>query len=821
MFSRTTRIGLFTIVLLLVLSLGTAAQVRNGAKVDEVVLIEVAQAEQAISRLIAGDIDIYAYGVTNAALFEQVRNHPALDYYQVFGSYTELTFNTYGPEFTDGSLNPFHSRRVREAMNWLVDREYLAQEIYAGLAVPKYTVLTRAFADYARVVEKMRELETIYSYDLGKAEEVVREEMLAMGAELRNGKWYYKGQPVVVKILARTEDERREVGNYFAAQLEKIGFTTEIDYKAGADASPIWLQGDPSGGAWMVYTGGWSSPVVYRSQAHNFEQMYTRRIMANPPWQILDVDPELDEISSRLYNYDFKTMEERNALMERILELGFKDSPRIFLVDRISFVPRRAEISVASDLGGGVAGTLLWAPTLAREGQEGGRVIIALPSLLDSPWNPIAGSNNLYDQMAIRATMERSIIVDPYTGNQWANRIERAEVTVLEGYPVSKSLDWVDLKFTDSIVVPEDAWVDWDATEQRFITAGEKFPEGLEAVHRSVVYFPEDFFETVKWHDGSPISLGDILFAFIIGFDRGKPESAIHDKDAQDSLEINLPYFKGMRILSTDPLIIESYSDNWSLDAEFMYGEYFPVDINHGPIPWHTVALGVLAEANRELAFSNNKAAELGVEWLGMHTGPSIAILAKYLQQAKAENYIPYYNTLKDYITPEEAALRWSNLEKWYNEHNHFWLGTGVMYLDRVYPVERQIVLKRFEDHPDPSDKWDMFDEPRIPEVTVVSDGRLGLRQGREASFQVAVTFDGEPYPMDQIVEVGYLIQRSSGEVVSRGTAAPVGDSIYEIELLPSLTRELPFGANRLTVFVTTNLVGGAQFAEATFVVTP
>src|SRR5690606_32421214 len=165
----------------------------------EVVLIEVAQAEQAISRLIAGDIDIYAYGVTNAALFEQVRNHPALDYYQVFGSYTELTFNTYGPEFTDGSLNPFHSRRVREAMNWLVNREYLAQEIYAGLAVPKYTVLTRAFADYARVVEKMRELETIYSYDLGKAEEVVREEMLAMGAELRNGKWYYKGQPVVVK----------------------------------------------------------------------------------------------------------------------------------------------------------------------------------------------------------------------------------------------------------------------------------------------------------------------------------------------------------------------------------------------------------------------------------------------------------------------------------------------------------------------------------------------------------------------------------------------------------------------------------------------
>lgn len=809
-------------ILLLTVSLGAMAQEqRNGAWVDEVVLVEVPQHEQAVSRLIAGDLDLFAFSVTNASLFDQVQSHPDLDYYKVFGSYSELTFNTAGPEFNDGTLNPFHSKRIREAMNWLVDRDKIAQEFYGGLAIPKYTVLTRAFADYARVVDKMRELETIYAYDLGQAEAVVTEEMRAMGAELVAGKWHYKGRPVTINVLIRTEDARRDVGDYFADQLEKIGFTTVRDYKSGADASPIWLQGDPAIGAWGAYTGGWSSPVVYRSQAHNFEQMYTTRIMNNPPWQILTPDPELDEISRKLYNYDFTTMEERSALMERILELGFKDSPRIFLIDQEGFVPRRAEISAASDLGGQVSGTLLWAPTLRRGSEVGGTVVIGQPSILDSPWNPLAGSNNSYDQMAIRATMERSIIVDPYTGNQWANRVERAEVTVLEGYPVAATLDWVDLSFTDEIVVPEDAWVDWDAAEQRFITVGEKFPEGLEAVRRSVVYFPEDFFETVKWHDGSPISLGDIVFAYIIGFDRGKPESAIHDKSAQDMLESNLPYAKGMRILSKDPLIIESYSDTWNLDAEFMYGEYFPVDINHGPIPWHTITLGVMAEANRELAFSNNKAVELNVEWLGLHTGPSLQILARYLQQAKAENYIPYANVLNEFITPEEAAARYANLEKWYNDHNHFWLGTGVMYLDRVYPVERQIVLKRFADHPDPAGKWDMFDEPRIPEVRVVSDGRLALRRGQEASFQISVTFDGEAYPMDQINEVGYLIQRSNGEVVARGSAVPSGEGQFRIDLLPSQTRELPIGSNRLTVFVTSNLVGGAQFGEATFVTTP
>src|SRR5690625_3850086 len=119
--------------------------------------------------------------------------------------------------------------------------------------------------------------------------------------------------------------------------------------------------------------------------------------------------------------------------------------------------------------------------------------------------------------MPIRATMERSVIVDPYTGNYWANRIDRAEVYVKEGLPVEKSLDWVDLTFVDEIQVPGDALYDWDATEQRFITIAEAFPEGVTANRRAVVYFPEDFYSTVKWHDGSPVSFGDIMFWLAIG----------------------------------------------------------------------------------------------------------------------------------------------------------------------------------------------------------------------------------------------------------------------------------------------------------------
>ena len=56
---------------------------------------------------------------------------------------------------------------------------------------------------------------------------------------------------------------------------------------------------------------------------------------------------------------------------------------------------------------------------------------------------------------------------------------------MLEGLPVGKSLDWVELDFADEIVVPDDAWYDWDATTQTFITVEEAGMSGLTASNKS------------------------------------------------------------------------------------------------------------------------------------------------------------------------------------------------------------------------------------------------------------------------------------------------------------------------------------------------
>ena len=181
MFNRKTRIALLAAVFVLVLSFGAFAEQRMATWVDEVIIVEEPTVTTAVSRLQAGDIDVYATTSSEPVPFQTILNDPNLDYYQTFGSYSELTFNPVGPEFNDGRFNPFGVRRVREAMNLLIDRDYIAQELYGGLALPKYNMLNNAYVDYSRVVETARALE-FKTHDFETAKHIISEEMMNAGA---------------------------------------------------------------------------------------------------------------------------------------------------------------------------------------------------------------------------------------------------------------------------------------------------------------------------------------------------------------------------------------------------------------------------------------------------------------------------------------------------------------------------------------------------------------------------------------------------------------------------------------------------------------
>lgn len=911
---------------------------RKGGWLDEIVF-SVVSSDSAITQLQAGAIDVYANSLASADL--PAIKEAGLKYSDQNGLYYNMMYNP--AVFTDTTkLNPFSNRKIREATNWLFDRNYLNQEIYAGGGLVKFFTIQTNGPDYADLADVARKLESKYAYNLDKAKEVITAEMEGMGATLTDGKWTFSGQPVTLVFLIRPDSDgtRKPMGDYVANQFEAIGFTVDRQYKTSREAAPIWLGSDPVEGLWHMYTAAWSSTAISRDEKNMFQQMYLdSSVQGSQPFLSNVSDPEFKKLGDDLNNAAFSDLKQRREMMARALELSMEDSLQVWLIDGKNYAPFSPKVEVTYDLAAGIEGAQIWPYTLRFTGQEGGQLKWATQGMFGDPWNPVSGSNWAYDQGAIRGTISGGIMSDPHTGLWHPLRVERAEVVVQEGLPVGKTMDWVDLKFEKEIAIPGDTLVDWDAEKKVFVTAdelapkieeakaaveayeklngevepklkekatelvgalnlaavdaaaingvvtelaatlkelggGEVDPAGVDAAAveelvtavnnpgseeqpaltdeekvaqiqdfvlgyvkvaapddmtallatrsyttakvKSLAYYPADLYEKVKWHDGSNLSAADFVMSMIMIFDRANPKSPIYDADqAVPNFQSFISSFKGFKIVSTQPLVVEYYSDLYAQDAELNVTTLWPAYL-YGEGAWHQIAVSNLAEEKSELAYSREKADIKQIEMTNYIGGPSLEILAKYLDQAASESYIPYAETLGQYITADDAKARYDNLKKFAAEHSHYWLGTGPYFLDKVFQTEQSVVLKNNPDFPDNADRWAIFGEPKV--ASVLLDGAGQVKIGEEATFDVFVTFKDEPYPAAEIKSVKYLVYNAKGEVVNVGDATLVEDGQYQVVLPADVTSALEAGSNRIEVSVVPLPVSIPTFVSFDFV---
>ena len=779
-------------------------QTRQGAWLDSVVFTEQGSPEMGVSQLQADELDLYITNyIADRSFYQTVLEAPGLEHTVRHGNYNELTFNPYGPTFDDGRLNPFSNAAIRGSMNRLIDRTYITQIILGGLARPRWVPVHTTSADYARYQTTIEAIETAYAYDVNVAEAEIAAEMTNMGAYLDGGTWHYGGQQVVLILLIRVEDERRQIGDYLGDQLEAIGFAVDRQYKTRTQASQCWINQAPSVGCFHIYTGGWVGDGVGRDEAGNFEFFYTPRgYLGVPLWQAYQPSPLFDQVTSKLATNDFLTLDDRDTLFEQALGLCMNDggpvpagagSLRSWLVDEAIFTPRRAGTTVASDLLVGVYGAEMWPYVTRFDGVEGGTMRVGMQSFLDEVLNPVAGSGWVYDKMPIRATQDYAFIADPEDGLVWPQRAVDAQVTVLEGLPVTKTLEWVDLVFTPTITVPTDAWVDWDASTRQFVTAGDAYPAGLTATVKSTVYYPADLFSTVAWHDGSPLDLADFVMGMILTFDRGKPASAIYDAEAGDVLQGFLSHFRGMKIESTDPLVITTYDDKFELDAELSVVGWWP-NYASGPGAWHNLAAAIRAEAAGQLAFSQGKAYDLGIPWTDFTAGPSLGILEGWMDLSATEDYIPYGPTLGAYVDPTEAGARWANLQAWHATRGHFWLGTGPFSLDSADPDADTLTLLHNPAFPDEAGRWDSFAAAPAPDL------EIDYTSGAPGSY---FNVTGSGFPPDGTASIvandhllGQLPVDSSGQISFTLTTDEAAEGTYHLRVAVNPSGGLAFVLN-------------------------
>jgi peptide/nickel transport system substrate-binding protein len=547
------------------------------------------------------------------------------------------------------------------------------------------------------------------------------------------------GDPVTIHMLIRNNDQRLEIGDYVGNQLEDLGFTVTRQYGTGSNLGPIW-QGDPTTGVWNVYTAAWINTAVPRDEGSNFAFFFTPiGDPSSPLWGAYTPTAEFLDAATALWNNSFATMDERKALFEQAVPMSMENSARVFLDDRASFTPVRKNVAAAADAYGGIEGSMLWGETIHFRDAAGTPLLpqwdggtapltmkIALEDLLVQPWNGVGGSNWAFDQFPIRATCESGFEYDTRDGLVWPGVAQKAELVVQAGLPVSQSSgsnDWLSLSTSPGrIAVPTTAWADWDAKTQKWVTAA----AGTTAKTKTVVYYPTGTFGR-PLHDGSTLSAGDFMLYAIMAFDRAKSDSAIYDPAVVPQFEAFMEHFKGVEFNFTTPgydLVVTTYDDLVQLDAELIVrgNSWFPTGPviggnNLGPWIWHNLALGILAERDLKLAFSQSKSEEKTIEWLSFISGPSLSILSGYLTAVQTSGnpdyaYIPYKSVLGAYITQAEALQRYQNLKAFYNANGHFWVASGPLYLKAVDTTGKKLELDAFQNYPVDGSKWFFLLDP-------------------------------------------------------------------------------------------------------------
>lgn len=718
-----------------------------------------------ISQMSGGLLDMYGLPIADPESYQAVMDDPNIQAELNYGGYREMRFNTYRDDdgdpgvapytgnYTDdeGKLNPFANPAIREAMNLLIDRNHIYQEILGELGAPKWTALGTAFPDHARYYDDIvGPIETAYAYDFSTAQSTINTEMLAMGATWETDHYEFDGSPVEITCIIRADlPPNPEQGVYVATQLEALGFDVVQLILPGSEAHSYWLYEAPTrNGDWHVYTGGWSSPVIPRDSADIFSQMYTDIVMPFFVFQILDEQMAEDGFQDMydacvaLRARDFASMAAREALFDTVLNDAMEWANCIWTVDIAGANIYGADVATAVDLAGGI-GDPAWVHTTHAVNTTTGDPVwrdqlkIAVPNLMVEPYNPVAGSSFTYDMfIARRALGDVPALPDPRDGHYWPLRVESATVDYLETFPITNEVGWVTLTSQASkIAVPGDCWYTWNATTEEWITTAEykaANPSWDDTANvKVVVTYPTDLF-TIPLHDGSTLSLADFMMAMIMHYDRGMPESLIYDENWVPELDAFLSMHKGHKITSVNPLTIESYTDKWYMDAEWNVVDQIDWFPTYGVYDWtgfwHMISAGWLieqfpkisgTEGIARLAWSNAKAQSLEVDQMDYTKGDTLDELALAVAYGKANSFMPYEDAISDVYTDfgltglaAEITERWTNLEDFAADNGHYWVGNGPYYLKSVAPVAKVVVLGKFEDYPDEEGRFFFFLDP-------------------------------------------------------------------------------------------------------------
>ncbi len=716
-------------------------------------------------------MDMYIYNLkTDAA--QALRDDPTIKLYEAPASTISLVLNP--APAPEGQLNPFSIPEVRRAIQHLVNRDFITQEIYKGLARAMYTHVNPFDFDYTVIAEMLARQDL--TYDPERARATIADAMQGAGAEMVDGAWNFNEEPIRLQFIIRVEDERRDVGDLIRAELEGAGFLISPIYHQFGPAILKVYSTDPQLFEWHLYTEGWGRGAAERYDSATINQMAAPWLGNMPGWQEGGFwqyeNARLDDIGQRIFKGDFQDQAERDVLYQEATRISVEDSIRIWLATIVTTFPSDTDIvGVTEDVSAGPK--LQWT---FREAYIPGKDTLTVGHLWvwteRSTWNPVSGFGDVYSSDVWRNLVDPAVTRHPFTGTPIPMR---ASYVVETAGP------------SGSLPVPSDAQM-WNAETKQWTDVG----SGVEA--RSRVVFDYSKYFQAPWHHGQQISMADVIYGIyqtndlVYGPEKSQIEFAL-----STVTKPLLDTFRGYRII--DENHIEVYVDYWHFVDDYIAEYAVPTGLS---MPWEVyAAMDDIVFNQRRAAYSDTSAQRFGVPWLSLVQDRDARTVDRTLGQLERDGFVPTDALTfggETYVTEEEAIARYQAAQAWFDEFGLMVISNGPFQLHRFDPPAQFAELRAFR-HPDYPFKPGDWYFGAAQGISLQPSGAQAITIGQP--LDVLVTADGPG-----VLGLRYVwADPATGNVVKAGEATgPDASGAFSVSFSAGETAALAPGLYRLSL---------------------
>ncbi|MFH1522364.1 MAG: ABC transporter substrate-binding protein [Patescibacteria group bacterium] len=660
------KILIILIALAIVITLPKYLEMRRDSKipgpVSDTIIFKQVVREEALGELKAGNIDYYLSSLDPAQAIE-AKNDKDIKLYSAYSEFVSIALN---PAPGNGDLlNPFSIQKVRQALNYLIDKKNIIDTVYKGLAVPVVANMVENHPSYKNikpVIDKYN-----IKVDKTKAKLLIEEGMQEAGASMVDGKWNFKNKPIILNTFIDNESkDSKNIFEMVSLDLEEVGFKVNKNYYARSDEDfeiPTYTT-DPNELKWNFDITGWIYYGAGKYTTFGIPGLYEKK----DGWKY--ENKKIEEVEGEIKNCE--SQEKWEELNRKLTDLYLNDSVGIWLVAKENmFASKNSLKGLINDEYIG----LRFLGNTRQAKNKNNTLTIGSEYLYEAgeSWNPVV----------IESIGMMDIVNTIHDPVKWTD--EKLETNPFRwGYAINSAGD---------INVPADAFT-WNVADNKWgnVTADLK-------VKTAITYNLSSYLGT-EWHHGEKINWGDILYFIASTWDRAydKTKQKISSDRWQD-------YFDGLKALKISGNELLVYLDISDFDDDYL--------LQFSGIFQRSAPLEIYASSDK-LVFGNN-----GFEYGEIMDDKLVDLnltdkehIAKIFEQLGSINYSevePFVSVNEiNYFSEKELTNRKKALADWYNLHEHLIISDGPFYIDRYYAETGDITLKAFrsEGYPFTKSTW-------------------------------------------------------------------------------------------------------------------